>query len=810
MLKNINKNIIVFMFSLCSSLLFGQSEKEVNRLFKMAENHFSVGNYVSAYPLLKQLEEASTKKSAVRYMLAITEMKYKSNYAASINLFEAIKINYTQDDYPVELHNLLGYSYHVEYQFDSAIKSYKKYRTLIGKEENILKVINRKIETSKNAQRFFKSPENYELKNLWVRVNSSWSDYAPVISADETSLIFTSKRGSGMNSEPDFEGDYYSDLYIAKKNRANEWDYARLMDRKVNSNYGDVSSCLTSDGQNLYLYQTNKSNKDGSIYKTNLNGRSWTKPEFIGKGVGDIKFNQNVSISSDEQTLYFISENKSGSGGKDIYRSIKTKDGNWGEAENLGVKVNSEYDEESPFIHPDGKTLFFSSKGHNTMGGYDVFKTEFNGKEWSEPKNMGFPLNSTKDDLHFVLSANGQNGYFSSFRKDGSGKEDIYIVKMPDSNIPLTMIRGKILCSDLLKPLNVIIKVRDVETNEFIRHVYKPNPETGKYLIILPPGKNYDMIISTEGYIPYKMNVFIPEQKEFYELYQIIYLKTIEVDGEKLSQGISVDNSFFKEDGTISDLDEEYRKEQKRQLELQDLLNNIINTSDSLSLNNMDEVVATNFEEKIKTLNIDTTFDVLLGFLDQVFENTDSIALKHANNIIERGFYSYAEENTYSLNSSGNQDTLLISSSNFDFEGDKDQSKEKEFGTLKREEHKDLSLLGLVDSKYLKNVLFDYKKWTFGSSYHQKLNALIKLYKASENNRITITGHTDNIGSKAYNEKLSKKRVESVKAYLLKKGIPKDKILADWKGELDPVKSNNSEKQRAKNRRVEIKLSQIK
>jgi outer membrane protein OmpA-like peptidoglycan-associated protein len=804
--------IIILALTLCSSFLFAQSPKDIKKIKKKAEKHFSEENYIAAYPLLKNLELVSNEKSNIRFMLAICEMEYKKNYAASINLFEAIKINHNEGEYRNELHNLLGDSYHYEYQFDNAIKSYKAYKVLIKMEENLIANIDRKIETSQNAKLLYSEPKDYELKNLWIRVNSSWSDYAPVISADETSLIFTSKKGAGINSEPDLNGEYYSDLYISHKNSANEWGYAKLISRKVNSKYNDFSSCLTSDGQKLFVYRSNKNNKDGIIFQTYLNGSSWGKPIKFGTGINGMKFSNSISISSDEQIIYFISENDSGMGGKDIYMSKKTNEGTWGLAENLGVKVNTIYDEESPFIHPDGKTLFFSSKGHNTMGGFDVFKTVFDGEKWSTPENLGYPLNSTKNDLHFVLSANGKNGYYSTVRKDGYGKEDIYKIEMSNINIPLTMIRGKILCEEYLKPLDVRIKVKDVETGQFIKHVYKPNAETGKYLIILPPGKNYDMIISTEGYVPYKMNVFIPNQTKFYELYQTIYLKAIELHGEKLAQSISVDNSFFKENGIITDLNDEHRREQKRQLELQNLLNSIINASDSLSLNNLNEVVSSNFEETHNTVNIDTSFNALLGFLDQVFENTDSIALKHINNIIERGFYSYAEENVYSLNSTNSQDTLIVTTNDFKQVQSISNKNPLDFGRVKSDKdvvnlkEDELFALGLKDSKHLKIVLFDYKMVEVKSSYYQKINDLIQLYKHSPNNEIVITGHTDNIGSKSYNQELSRKRVEAVQIFLIKKGIPSNKIKSNWKGEMSPVKSNNSEKQRAKNRRVEIKL----
>lgn len=799
---------IIFVCSFASS--FGQSNKDVKKLSKTAGSFFSVEDYISAYPILKELDTITSTNLSTRFMLAVCEIELNYNYSASINYFESIKINFSKEEIPYELYRLLGDAYYKNYDFDNAIENFEIYKSYIIDDPEMQKEVAREVDISRNASSLFSNPEKYKLINLGENINSNKGDYAPVISADETTLIFTSRRGGGSSDELSFDGELFEDIYISSKEGKDVWGKAELMSNKINTPAHDASSSITADGQKLFIYRSKKNGKTGIILQSYLNGNEWETPVPLNENINSKDWVSSVSITADEQQLYFTSNKKGGFGGKDIYVSNKMEDGTWGVAENLGADVNTPYDEESPFIHPDSKTLFFSSKGHNTMGEYDIFKTVVEGGRWSEPENMGYPLNTTNNDLHFVLSANGKNGYYTSERIDSYGKSDIYQVEMPSANIPLTMIRGSILCADSLKPLDVIIKVRDAETGEFIKHVYKPNPETGKYLIILPPGKSYDMIVSTEGYIPYKMNVSIPKQKEFYELYQTIYIKPVHPLNKKIGQGISVDNSFFNKEGVVTDLKEVRRKEMLRQQQLQGLLNDIISTSDSLAMNNLEEVVESNFDVKYKTMSIDTGFGSLVDLIGQVFENTDSFALKHINNIIDRGFYTYAEKNIYFYGDPiGNiKDTLKISTNEFALVQPINYTDTAAFGINEKNEIFDgKNGTRSISSQILfETILFDFNRSKIKRKYNDTLADLIRVFEGFPFMSFVITGHTDDVGSDRYNEKLSKERVKSVEDFLIKNGVRPGKIRIEWKGEKAPLNKNLTEDERARNRRVDIRL----
>lgn len=809
-MKSHLKCIISIIFICSLAISYGQTEKDIKKLTKTAETYFHAEDYGSAYPILKELDSIAETNLITRFMLGVCEIEFNYDYPAGINYFESIKINFSEEEIPEVLYSMLGDAYYKNYDFNKSIKNFKIYKKYTIDDPELQIQVDRRIEISENASDLFSNPKKYELVNLDANINSEKGDYAPVISADETTLIFTSRRAGGNSAELAFDDEFFEDIYISHKNEQNLWGEAELMAENINTPEHDASSSITADGQKLFIYRSEKNGKTGIILESFLNGDKWETPRPLNENINSKDWISSVTVTSDEQQLYFTSNKKGGFGGKDIYVSQKMENGLWGVAENLGPAVNTPFDEESPFIHPDGKTLFFSSKGHNTMGDYDIYKTVLEENGWSAPENMGYPLNTTNNDLHFVLSANGQNGYYTSERVDSYGKQDIYQIKMTKSNIPLTMIRGSILCADSLKPLDVVIKVRDTETGEFIKHVYKPNPETGKYLIILPPGKSYDMIVTTEGYIPYKMNVFIPEQKEFYELYQTIYIKPVHPLNKKIGQGISVDNSFFNTKGVITNPEEVRRQELLRQEQLQNLLDNIISASDSLAMNNLEDVVASNFDVKHKTMAIDTSFGSLVGLIGQVFENTDSIALKHVDNIIERGFYTYAEKNVYFYGDPIGKikDTLTVSTNEFALVQPINYSDTSAFGINEKNEifNSKNGARSISNQVLFETILFDYNKSKIKRKYNDPLADLVKVFEGFPFMSFVITGHTDNVGSDQYNEELSKQRVVSLEQFLISYGVNPSKIRIEWEGEKAPLNKNITEDDRAKNRRVDIRL----
>jgi len=239
--------------------------------------------------------------------------------------------------------------------------------------------------------------------------------------------------------------------------------------------------------------------------------------------------------------LFFISDRSGGYGGRDIYKSDKNSKGEWGKAVNLGSSVNTPYDEEAPFLHPDGVTLFFSSKGHKTMGGFDVFESKLleNGN-WTEPMNVGYPINSPGDDVFYVVSPDKKIAYYTSVRDGGFGEKDNYVIIFPDPQAsPLALQKGTVLDNNQIAAKDVKITITDNSSEEVVG-VYHPNTSTGKYLFILTPGKSHNITYEAEGYLFFSENRFISKESDFNEITKSVNLSPIAV-GSK----VVMNNIFF-------------------------------------------------------------------------------------------------------------------------------------------------------------------------------------------------------------------------------------------------------------------------
>ena len=246
-------------------------------------------------------------------------------------------------------------------------------------------------------------------------------------------MIFT-YRGKGSvcclvdaNNKPDPNGDYNEDIFISKKVNG-VWQKPTAIDG-LNTIGNDAALALSPDGKQLFIFKAKGDN--GDIYVCKREGSNYSAPEKLAGEVNSDYWEGSVSISTDQQKLYFASSRPGGSGGKDLYVATKKEDGSWGNVTNLGTKINTSYDEDAPFISPDGRTLIFSSEGHNSIGDFDLFTSSLDLKDgsWQAPKNLGYPVNTTDDDLFYVLSPDGKRGYFSSARDGGKGDQDLYVVE---------------------------------------------------------------------------------------------------------------------------------------------------------------------------------------------------------------------------------------------------------------------------------------------------------------------------------------------------------------------------------------------
>lgn len=349
-------------------------------------------------------------------------------------------------NYKYNLAYLIGRGYQFGMDFDKALVYYKKYeqKTLAdknyrGEDKILLSEVQRRIFESENGRELMANPANYSIVNIGTEINSEWRDYAPVLNEDETLLIFTSRRKEGnLNENVDNDNIPFEDMFYSEKIDG-KWSKAQNIGNVVNTPSHDSNLALSADGHQLYIYSAEN---EGDIFISEQKNGAWSSPQPLSDAINSSYMENSISISPDKNLLFFASNRPGGYGGIDIYVSVKDKKGEWGKSKNLGPIINTEFDEEGPFIDYDGKTLYFSSMGRKGMGGHDIFKSEFDSvaKEWKDPVNLGFPINTPDNDVYFVSTKDGKRGYYASVRTDGMGYQDIYMVTIPDLGDDLNLL----------------------------------------------------------------------------------------------------------------------------------------------------------------------------------------------------------------------------------------------------------------------------------------------------------------------------------------------------------------------------------
>jgi outer membrane protein OmpA-like peptidoglycan-associated protein len=372
----------------------------------------------------------------------------KANYEAglmhlnTINKGRSVKFFlrvFRQDpSYRFDIEYRIGKGYQYALEFQKAIDFYNLYKEKAkqkanyqGKDKVELDIVERSIFECMNGLEFVSAPRNFSIVNIGREINSEYEDYAPVLNEQEDEIVFTTRRRDDNLNENVFEDNKpWEDIFIARK-KGDKWEYAKNIGAPVNTPYHNSNSALSADGSILFLY-TDENN--GDLYFTeNVNGQ-WSAPEPLPGIINSSFEEKSVTISSDEKTLYFSSNRPGGFGGLDIYKATKDSKGEWSNVKNLGPNVNTEFDDDGPFIDYDGVTLYFSSMGRDGMGGFDIFKSSFDAQanQWSEPENLGYPINTPDDDIYFVTSKDSKRAYYSSVREDGMGYTDIYMITIPE------------------------------------------------------------------------------------------------------------------------------------------------------------------------------------------------------------------------------------------------------------------------------------------------------------------------------------------------------------------------------------------
>ncbi|WP_375579173.1 OmpA family protein [Marivirga tractuosa] len=393
-----------------------------------------------AVEMYKLAADTDPNNVEANYKTGDTYLQITEKAKATQFLLRAYQLD---SDYKFDMLYKIGQAYQYGYEFDNAIEYYKKYKQKLesntgykGEDRTPMSEVERRIEESNTGKKLMEDPVNYSITNVGTAINSELWDYAPVVNADETVMIFTSRRGpdQGNLNENVFDDNFfYEDIFISKKS-GGEWQPAENIGPVVNTKFHDSNLGFSPDGKTLYIYSDEG---NGDIYYTNnLSEDTWSEPVALSDNINSSGYNEkSVSQSADGNTLFFASNRPGGNGGFDIYYSTKNKKGEWGASKNLGRVINTDGDEDGPFIQFDGKTLYFSSTGHDGMGGYDIFKSEYDSasNQWSNPENLGYPLNTPDDDIYFVMTKDGKTGYYATVREEGMGYNDIYKVKIGGS-----------------------------------------------------------------------------------------------------------------------------------------------------------------------------------------------------------------------------------------------------------------------------------------------------------------------------------------------------------------------------------------
>ncbi|MCH2197153.1 MAG: hypothetical protein MK081_00085 [Flavobacteriales bacterium] len=502
------------------------------------------------------LQTANRKLDALPYL----------QYAA----YQVVSDNYDPYDpketrVPVEAVYYLGQAYHLNYEMDNAIAEYERLLKMVNKKHRLHALAKRQIEMCNNAKVQVANPQNYLISNVGPVVNKTTNEYSPVISIDESALFFTSRRMRGDSTNQfivdDDTGEHREDIYVSYKDMAGNWMDPELLNINTDNHAATISA--SPDGQELYIYYDE--NGDGQLWKSVLVGESWTAPEKLGSDINTDAWETHVTVSADGNTLYFTSNRDGGEGGRDIYRCVKLPTGDWSKALNIGKSINTPYEEESPFLSVDGKTLYFSSQGHSSMGGFDIFySTMSEDGEWSEPVNIGHPVNTVDDDIFFMPTANGKRAYYSSRKEEGEGLKDIYVIDMPDSPVEpdLSVLKGYIYPSEGEElPEDTYLLVTNQETGEVME--YRPRMRDGAYVAILPPCISYKIEYFVSQEIVHDDFINVPCESAYNEIDKEIYLLPVHLGGAVASGEEVIGTPEIEEGDIIAETPEEITEEDK-------------------------------------------------------------------------------------------------------------------------------------------------------------------------------------------------------------------------------------------------------
>ncbi|MEE4198194.1 MAG: OmpA family protein [Bacteroidales bacterium] len=517
---------------------FKDAWKEV----KTGEKLFSagLGTYPQALNYYLRAYKYNSDCPELNYKIGVCYLATNEFYKASDFLEKAfLKNEHVTDD----IHFMMARAYHLNLKFDQAIDNYKAYYSSFSVKEleYLEKDIDKYIKECKYGKELVSNPVRVIINNLGARINSEYDDYNPVLHPSQDLLYFTSRRETEKSDRLDIDNKYIENVFVSEQ--AGElWKKPKLLENKLESKNNESVLLFSNDGNEIYLY--NGKTDGGEILVSELNKGKWRSPKSLKGKISSKQKETTVALSPDEMEMIFVSNREGTIGGMDLFYSKLDEKGKWSEPVNLGAAINTPYDEEAVFWHPQEDKVYFSSKGHNSMGGFDIFVMVRDAeKMWSDPENLGYPINTPNDDLFFKMDKNNKQAYYSAVRENGNGGLDLYKIiflgeekelmgtmddlplaweyKPIDDLFYLTpqelkvdtalFMAGIITDSKLGTPVQAKVQVIDTELSKIVATGLSDT--SGTYKVRIPKKKDYGVEVTAKDYLFYVTIVNLSEKQ---------------------------------------------------------------------------------------------------------------------------------------------------------------------------------------------------------------------------------------------------------------------------------------------------------
>jgi len=610
--------------------------KKAAKLFYEAEAMITVRQYPNAIVMLEEAVKKDENFVEAQYKLGFCYKVLKNYDKAEIHLKKALALKPNNK----EISGLYFHWGELRFKLNDYIQAAKYLEQFLGFSSHgyNYEIAKPLLENSKFAIEKMQNKLDFDPSPLSDVINQYTLQYFPVLTVDQNNLFYTRRLGV----TPQFD----EDIVVSVKNEDGEWTAPRSISENINTRFNEGTCAISADGRTLIFTSCLGRINYGScdLFITYKIGDDWSEPENVGGIINSRAWDSQPSLSADGRTLYFVSDRNAGYGKKDIWMSTMNNDDDWTKPVNLGPKINTAKDEVSPFIHANGQTLYFASEGMLGFGGFDIYYAEFGESGWSFPENLGYPINTSDDQVSLFITADGKKGYYSheNIMENRRTYGKIYSFDIPEPiqvKNKSNFVKGRVFDAKTKKVLKANIELYDLKKQE-LKSLVHSDPITGQYMMVLTEGSEYALYVDKPNYL-------------FHSL------------------------SF-------------------------DYLENI----------NLDPI----------------TIDIFLQPIEKGMKTT------------------------------------------------------------------------------LKNIFFDFNKYEIKEKSEVELNKVINFLENNVDIKIQIEGHTDNKGTEEYNMNLSLKRAEAIHNYLIEAGVLKDRIQYKGFGQSKPVAPNDSEENRALNRRIEFEI----